>query len=337
MKGRTLSVVALMVMFLLVTMFGSRISPIASEAGAQTKKEGNIEFPTKPIEMVIPWAPGGGTDIVGRMIAQSLEQFLPTKIIVVNKPGAGGALGVQEVVSLSKPDGYTLLFAGNSLVAQTYITKGRVDFNKFVLLGVLNQDFHLVGVGKGAPWATIDEFIKYAKSNPGKIRMAHGGVGSMPHLSVALFQKRAEVKFQEVPFAGANPINMALMGGHIEAGMLLTGETAPLFKSGDLRILAIDSENRLEAYPNIPTFKEKGIDVGVVIWRGVWILKGTPEPVLKIFEEAIEKVGNSQSFKEMLVKAGYIPANILGRTKLEETIKKEDRISVEALKIIGLL
>jgi len=238
---------------------------------------------------------------------------------------------------MTKPDGYTLLFAGNSLVAQTYITKGRVDFNQFVLLGVLNQDFHLVGVAKGAPWATIDEFVKYAKSNPGKIRMAHGGVGSAPHLSAALFQKRAEVKFQEIPFAGANPINMALMGGHIEAGMLLTGETAPLVQSGDLRILAIDSENRLKEYPNTPTFKEKGIDVGILIWRGVWILKGTPEPVLKIIEEAIGKVGNSQSFKDMLVKAGFIPANILGRTKLEETIKKEDRISVEALKAIGQL
>ena len=142
----------------------------SSEAMAAAK----TEFPNKPVSMVVPFQAGGGTDVVGRMIAHAMEPFLGNKVIVLNKPGGAGIAGIQEVV-FAKPDGYTILFTTGTPIIQTYVTKKRVDYRQLVLLGIMNKDYFATGVAKNAKWATFDDFIQDAKRNPGKIRVGHPG------------------------------------------------------------------------------------------------------------------------------------------------------------------
>ncbi|MDO8597701.1 MAG: tripartite tricarboxylate transporter substrate-binding protein, partial [Sulfuricaulis sp.] len=137
-------------------------------AGIDSSEAAGIEFPNKVINLVVPFPPGGGTDVVGRMIAEVMGEFLPTKVIVVNKGGAAGVVGTQQV-ALAKPDGYTLLFTSQSIVTQSYETKGRVSHKQFILLGMLNEDAFGIAVARDAPWQTLQEFIKDAKTRPGKI------------------------------------------------------------------------------------------------------------------------------------------------------------------------
>ena len=313
-------------LILLLVIPGISNLTISSDLVAGTK----VDFPTKPISLIVPMSPGGGTDVVGRMIANEMGQFLPNKVIVLNKPGGAGVAGIQEV-AFAKPDGYTLLFLTATPIVQTYVTKKRVNYKDFFLLGMVDKDSFTLVVPKNAKWATSDEFFRDAKENPGKIRLGHPGVGTSVHLVVPILEKYTGVIFQQVPFAGSNPTHMALLGGHIEAGMTTVGDVSALVKSGDLRLLAVSGENRWKEYPEIPTFKEKGIDIGIAHWRGIWALKKTPEPVLDILEEAIRKAANLQSYQDMMIKAGKIPDNIVGRTKLQERLEKEDKSIKEAL------
>lgn len=180
---------------------------ISSDVIAATK----VDFPTKPISLIVPMSPGGGTDVVGRMIANEMGQFLPNKVIVLNKPGGAGVAGIQEV-AFAKPDGYTLLFLTATPIVQTYVTKKRVNYKDFFLLGLVDKDSFTLVVPKNAKWATCDEFFKDAKENPGKIRLGHPGVGTSVHLVVPILEKYTGVIFQQVPFAGSNPTHMALLG-----------------------------------------------------------------------------------------------------------------------------
>ncbi len=305
---------------------------ISSPVVAATK----AEYPTKPITLVVPMSPGGGTDVVGRMIANEMSQYLPNKVIVLNKPGGAGITGIQEV-AIAEPDGYTLLFLTATPIVQTYATKKRVNYKDFLLLGLVDKDSFVLVVPKNAKWATSDEFFKEAKEKPGKVRLGHPGVGTSVHLVVPMLEKYTGAKFQQVPFAGSNPTHMALLGGHIDAGITTVGDVAALVKAGDIRMLALSGESRWKEYPDVPTFKEKGIDVGILHWRGIWARKETPVPILDILEETIRKAANSQSYRDTMIKAGKIPDNIVGRTILQERLKKEDSSIKEALMRLNLL
>jgi tripartite-type tricarboxylate transporter receptor subunit TctC len=295
------------------------------------------DYPIRPISLIVPFAAGGGTDVVGRMIANAMEPFLSNKIIIVNKAGGAGITGIQEVAT-AKPDGYTILFTTGTPIIQTYMTKKRVDYNKFHLLGMVNKDSFALAVPQKAKWATLEEFVKDAKKNPGRIRISHPGVGTTQHLALPMVEQPAGIKFQYVPFAGNHPAHIALLGGHLEAVMTMVGDVSALVKSGDVRMLAVSGETRLKEYPDVPTFKEKiGADVGISHWRGIWALKEIPEPILATLEEAILKAANSQGYKDMMTKAGYTPDNLVGRAKLQSRLEKEDKSIRDALRSLKML
>jgi tripartite-type tricarboxylate transporter receptor subunit TctC len=322
----------LMVVSLVLGIAGTGILAFSPEAMAAAK----TEYPTKPVSMVVPFQAGGGTDVVGRMIAHAMEPFLGNKVIVINKPGGAGIAGIQEVV-FAKPDGYTILFTTGTPIIQTYVTKKRVDYRQLILLGIMNKDYFATGVAKNAKWATFDDFIQDAKRNPGKIRVGHPGAGTTQHLTLPSLEKSAGVKFQQVPFAGNHPSHIALLGGHLEACQTLVCDSDPLVKSGDMRLLAVAAETRLKEYPDVPTYKEKGVEIGISHWRGIWAAKGIPEPILAILEEAIRKASNSQGYNDMMVKSGYIPDNFVDQTKIKARLELEDRSVKEALKSLNML
>lgn len=295
------------------------------------------DYPTKPISMVVPFQAGGGTDVVGRMIASAMEPILGNKIIIVNKPGGAGIVGIQEV-AIAKPDGYTLLFTTGTPIIQTYMTKKRIDYKKFHLLAMVNKDSFTLVVPQKAKWTTYEEFVKDAKANPGKIRISHPGVGTTQHLALPMIEQPSGIKLQYVPFAGNAPAHVALLGGHIEAALTMVGDVSALVKSNEVRMLAVSGENRLKDYPDVPTFKEKvGADVGISHWRGIWAVKEIPDPILATLEEAIYKAANTQGYKDVMLKGGYTPDNLVGRVKLQARLEREDKSIKDGLKSLKML
>lgn len=336
MKSHTLSKVILVILSIHLTISVGTDLYSSSEAFAEIKKEASIKFPTKPISIIIPYPAGGGTDVVGRMFAKVFEQFLSQPVVVINKVGGGGVIGTQEVAS-SNPDGYTLLSQSGTMISQTYLTEGKVNYKDWILLGIMNKDEFTVVVAKDAPWVTFDEFIKDAKNNPGKISMAVAGVGTSHNLSVYLLEKAAGVRFNKVPYAGGHPMNVALLGKHVDSACPMVSDAATLVKSGEFRMLAVSSGKRVGAFPEVPTYKEKGMGIDLVLWRALWARKEVPKPVLEILGEAIDKALGSQVYKDMLKKAGYTPIHMVNKAELQEHLQNEDRLIKDGLKLSGLL
>jgi tripartite-type tricarboxylate transporter receptor subunit TctC len=321
------------VLFLALTIPLIGCLNLSPEAFAASK----VEYPTKPITMVISYEAGGGTDLCGRILAHAMEPFLSNKVIILNRPGAAGRLGIQEVLA-AEPDGYTLLYMSGTPIIQTYMTKKQIDYTNFQLLCVVNRDYFALVVPQKAKWATYEEFIRDAKSNPGKIRISHPGVGSTQNLALPLFEQGAGIKLQYVPFKGNAPAHNALLGGHIDAAFSMVGDITALAKSKEVRILAVSGEGRQKEYPEVPTFKEKnGVDISISHWKGVWAPKKVPESVLDILEGAIQKAANTQGYSDKMIKTGFEPDNIVGRSKLHSLLEKEDSAIKASLKSMNML
>jgi tripartite-type tricarboxylate transporter receptor subunit TctC len=329
----TLNLLSSVLVMLLVFSVSSG-SILSSKAYAQAKADVSQGFPVKPISQVVAWGPGGGTDLAARIFATFLEKYLPTKVLVVNKAGGSGSIGAQYVAS-AKPDGYTLLNTSNSLALSTYQTKGRVSHEQFILIGILSEDAFGIVVRKDAPWKTFDEFIRHVKSNPGKIRIGNTGVGSYGYMAVVAIEKAAGVKFQSVPFPGSQPSNTATLGGHVDCSSTPVSDVLALLRSGELRMLAVESEKRGELIPDVPTCKEMRIDAVTIIWRGLFVQKDTPRPVVNILREAIGKVVHSKAYKDKMVSAGFTPADLVDEAKLQELMKKEDKTAGEMYREMG--
>ena len=309
---------------------------LASFAGTGYSEAAGTEFPNRVINLVVPFPPGGGTDVVGRMIAEVMGEALRTKVIVVNKGGAAGVVGTQQVAS-AKPDGYTLLFTSQSIVTQTYETKGQVTHKQFILLGMLNQDAFGIAVARNAPWQTMQDFVKDARARPGQITMGTTGVGSITYMQIPLLEKAAGVKLQPVPYQGSAPFQMATVAGEVAAAGVVVGDAAALLKAGRLRLLGIMSAKRLEEFPDVPTYREVGVPVDFIFWRGLFVHKDTPQPIVEILRDAVGKVARAPAYKEMLAKGGYIPGDLVGEAELQEFLKREERIVEEVYKDIGVL
>jgi tripartite-type tricarboxylate transporter receptor subunit TctC len=262
------------------------------------------EYPEKEISFVVPFAPGGGTDVIARYIANALRNELGKPVSVMNKPGAGGVAGLRSV-STSKPDGYTIAINSTSMILQKYVNINYVDRAQIEPIAMINSDPSAFTVRMDAPWKTINEALAWAKENPEKMTVANGGAGATFHICAAILEKRAKVKFTHVPFNGSNPAALAVAGHHVEATSISPAELKFLVDAGKLRILAISTEKRDPMFPNVPTYKESGIDFVAGLWRGVVAPKGTPKPIVAKLAESIKKIVNSAEYKQFLDKGGY--------------------------------
>lgn len=262
------------------------------------------QFPKREITMIVPWAAGGGTDIVAREIARLMEKELGKPVVVMNVEGGGGAVGFQKIAT-SRPDGYTIGFTTNSMLLQKYTASTFVDYKKLKHIAMVNEDPATLTVNATAPWNTITEFVDYAKKNPNKIRIANSGPGAIWHVAAMLLEEKIDTKFIHVPYSGAAPAGIAVAGGHIEATTVSPAEVRSLVDSGKLKMLAIAAAERDPNFPNIPTLKESGIDLVIGVWRAVAVPKDTPAYVIQILENAITKAVHSSEYKEFMAKAGF--------------------------------
>jgi tripartite-type tricarboxylate transporter receptor subunit TctC len=260
-------------------------------AGAQ-------DFPTKPIEVVVGYAPGGGTDMVSRAIADVASKYLGQTLVVNNKPGATGIIGSQYVYN-AKPDGYTLLVAGGSETVSVPHFKSLpfnpiTDFDPVIRLMVERVGFY---VRTDSPWKTMKEFIADAKQNPDKYLYGTSGVGGLHHAAVLVTEKRTGIRLTHVPQKGGAENLTALAGGHVSVAMASPNEAYALVQGGRVRCLALTSLERSPTEPNAPTMRELGYDVYIDNQKGFVLRKGVPQPIRQKLHDAVKKAWDDPQFK----------------------------------------
>ena len=291
-------------------------------------------YPEKDITIIVPWSPGGGTDVITRYIADMVEKDLGKPVVVVNKTGGGGLVGFQTVAN-AKPDGYTIATVSTSMILQKYAALTYVDRTRVEPIAMINVDPSAFTVKGDAPWKTLNEALDWAKKNPGKLRVSNSGPGAIWHICAATLEKKAGVKFTHVPYKGGNPAAVAVAGGHVEATTASPAEVSSFAQAGKLRILAISSEERDARFPDVPTYKESGVDLVIGTWRAIVAPKGTPEEVITKLSASIKKAVHSPKYKAFLEKGGFGWA-YQGPEELGATMKRNDEDFSKVIPGLGL-
>jgi tripartite-type tricarboxylate transporter receptor subunit TctC len=262
------------------------------------------DYPGKPIELIVPVAAGGGTDIVGRAFAESAKKYLPQQpMIVVNKPGASGAVGTGELIN-ARPDGYKIgiIICEITIIPNLGITK--YTASDLRPIARLNADPSAITVRADAPWQTVEEFIADARKRKDPVTVANAGTGSIWHMAAAAFAEKIGLPVNHVPFLGAAPAVVALLGGHVDSITVSPGEVAQHVAAGKLRTLAVMSDQRVGGlFEKVPTLKERGIDLSVGVWRGLAVPKATPPDIVRTLSEVAAKAADDAVFRDTLAKA----------------------------------
>lgn len=291
-------------------------------------------FPSHVIQMVVPYTAGGGTDVVARFVADALGNALPQKVVVLNKVGAAGMLGAQ-FVKAAPADGYTLLFTSQSIVTHEHESQGKISHKDFIFLGMLNQDAIGLAVEQKAKWRTLKEFLDDARKAPGTLSVSTTGPGSVTHMQIPLIEKAAGVKLNAIPYPGSAGTQLAVLSNTVNAVSVIMGDGTSLLKDGKLRLLGVMSASRLEVHPDVPTYSELGMKLDWIFWRGLFVHRDTPPPVVAILRQAVAKVARSQAFQTRMVQGNYIPAAIVDEAKLATFLRKEETVVDEVLKSLA--
>ena len=265
-----------------------------------SKEQDSIIYPTKTIELVVPWSAGGGSDRFGRAITQVIkdENLLPEPVVVVNKPGANGMIAANFVGN--KPDDtHTLITNVTGDIGAWISSKSKdVSIDKFKPVAMLAWDEYVLMVKSDSPFNTLGDLINYSKEHPDEVTFAGTGIGTVEHMLHETLITETDAQVEYVPYEGGGEIMSALLGGHITANWANPGEAEAQIEAGTLKALAVASENRLDFLPDIPTAKEQGYDIVIRQYRGVLAPKNMPDEYLNILVNVLRKVSESDVFKE---------------------------------------
>lgn len=307
--------------FLCATMFGGL-------AFAQEK------FPTKPISIIVPYAAGGGHDLVTRIVQTPLEKSLGQPIVVINKTGGGSTIALSAVRE-SAPDGYTIGITLEALLAVQYtIPQAGIKYTDFEPIVYFGNTPNILAVRKEAPWNTLKEFIDYAKANPGKVSVGNSSQGGNNHLEAIAIERAAGVKFIHTPYKGTAASIPDLLGGHVHAIAAGLADTISLVKGGKVRLLGITPQ-RSKAVPEVPTFKEQGLDVDFgqsYIFVGP---KGIPAEKVKVLYNAFKAAAESKEVKDFFDRSGSTIA-LQGPEGLGKWLQAQDKICKELVAVSGI-
>ncbi len=267
-------------------------------------------YPSRPVELVVPASAGGGTDVLARLFSDAARKHFAQPLTVINKPGASATIGMAEIAA-ARPDGYKIGMVVSELAIMPHLGVGKFSPADFTMIAGLNADPAGITVRADAPWNTVEEFLAAAKANPGGMRVGNSGNGSVFHLAAAAVEDKTGVKFTHVPFQGAAPSVLALLGGHIDAISVSLAEASAHIQAGKLKALAVMANKRMASFDKVPTLKERGIDVSVSVWRGLAITKGAPPEVVAALKAMTVKTAEEPAFKAGLEKAnlGYALAD----------------------------
>ena len=256
-------------------------------------------YPSRPIELIVPAGAGGGTDVLARAYAEAVKTHLPQPVTVINRPGASGMIGHGEMIA-ARPDGYKIAMVFAEIVIVPHLGQTKLSYEDFVPIAQLNYDPAAITVRADAPWKTIEEFVAAAKARPGEMKMGNSGNGSIWHLASAAFEEKAGIQCSPIPFGGAAPAVVALLGGHVDAVAVSPGEVAAHVQGGRLRTLAVMADKRVKGFDGVPTMKERGIDVAIGTWRGIAVPKGTPPDTIAVLSEATRKAAQEPVLRDAL-------------------------------------
>jgi tripartite-type tricarboxylate transporter receptor subunit TctC len=299
-------------MMTLPVIYNRKLLALMTAAPMQAFAQAASDYPSRPIELVVPFGAGGGTDILARVTAEAAKKHSSQPITVVNRPGASGSIGLTEVVN-ARPDGYkiAMVTVEMAIIPHMGIAKfsPEADFTPLVRL---NADPVVLTVSATSPWKTIEEMVDAAKKSKDPLKFGNAGTGGVSHLAAVALAQKAGTTFNHVPFQGNAPAVVALLGGHIDAVTASPSEVFSFVQSGKLRALAVLADQRLGgAFAQVPTMKERNIDLSVGTWRGLAAPKGLPADVLSRLSAIALKTANEPAVKEAMEKQnlGYSVAD----------------------------
>ena len=279
-------------------------------------------WPDRPIEIVVGFAPGGGTDITARTLATHLEKELGGSVVIVNKSGASGAIALTYVAR-AKPDGHTLGMTNMPGLLTIPIERAAgYTPADFTYLANLVRDPCAFSVSVNSPYQTLADLLVAARANPGKISVGTAGIGTDDHLQMVLFEKLTGTKLNHVPFTGSAPQRNSVMGGHTVVGGMNVGEAMP-YNGVNLRILAQASDGRSGLAPAVPTFKEQGVDLVFASERGLVAPKGLPADIQNKLEQALAKIVQNPEFRQQM-KTQFTEIDYLASGPWQARLKKAD-------------
>ncbi len=295
-------------------------------------------YPSRPITMIVPFPPGGVADLTGRPTAFAMEKFLKQRIIIENKAGAGGAIGMAATAN-SKPDGYTIMMALSSIsiippAERLFDRKPAYEMGQLAPIALISADPTVLVVRSDSPWKTVKDFVDDAKKRPGKINYSSSGIYGTLHMAMEIFASAADIKVFHVPYQGGGPAVTALLGGQVEA--LASGPSAVIgqIKAGKLRPLATWGDKRLASLPDVPTFKELGYNAEFYIWSGLFAPAGTPAPVLQTLRNAARQAVDDPDFKNAMAKI-ETPVYYLDAPEFQKFWDKDAKALADAVKRVG--
>ena len=297
-------------------------------------------YPTRAITMVVPFPPGGLADLVARPVAEAMARDLGQPVVIENKAGAGGGIGMGQAAK-AKPDGYTILMALSSLtvIPEADALLGRAPLFTLPDLRAIARytaDPTVLAVRADAPWKTVKEFVDDAAKRPGAINYGSSGNYGTMHVPMEILAQTAGVKLTHIPFTGAAPAVVALLGGQIDAVSSGPATVLQHVKAGKLRVLAHWGNGRLAAMPEVPGLKESGFSAEYAQWSGLFIPAGTPEPIAQRLRAAANFAGQDARVKEIIQNAGS-PVQFLDATEFEKYVQQDAKVMVDVVKRIGRL
>jgi len=317
------------------------LAAIALAITANLAAPARAEYPEKPVEIIYPFGAGGSGDTLVRLFASAVQKNTGNELLIVNLPGAGGNIGFSKVAR-AKPDGYTLLSVSPSLAinATLFANPGYDPVEDFEVVAPLSVVPNILVVPPSSPFNTIEELIDYAKKNPGKLKFGSSGLGTSLHLAAELLKVEAGIDMVHVPYSGSANAVLDLLGGRIDLMFDSSSSSLPNIMGGKARALAIATDKRLSALPDVPTLAEVGFPkVQSSAWTGLLAPKGTPEPILEklnqIFTEAlrdeevldnlVNKLGGEPFNASREEFASFIAEQVEMNRSLIETLKLEKR------------
>jgi tripartite-type tricarboxylate transporter receptor subunit TctC len=301
---------------------------IAACAGGASAQEAQAWTPEEPIEIIVGFAPGGGSDQVARNISAAAEDVFPVPLVVVNQPGAAGVLAAQEVAR-AEPDGYTLLVAGGS--ESTSVPAHREvpydpgeDFE--AIMRLTNNPYFYV-VSADSPYQTIEDLIEAARENPGEITQANSGVGSLAHSIGLMLEEAAGIELKHVPYQGGAPGLQALVAGQVDTTVGATEEILGQVQAGTIRVLASTGAERSAHYPDVPTLTEKGFEVVATNMKGLVAPAGTPPEVIGYLHEHFRQAMEADVWQDFAERVGEPDNYQDGPTFEESQVEQLERVS----------
>jgi len=298
------------------------------------------KYPNRPITIIAPFPPGGVADLTARPVAAAMEKVLKNPVVVVNKTGAAGAVGMSFVAN-SKPDGYNLLMALSSIsiipeADKLFDRKPAYTMDQLVPIALISADPTIFVVSADRPWKSARELVDDAKKRPGQISFSSSGVYGTLHMAMEMLSHAGAISLKHVPYSGAGPALTAILGGHVDTLASGPAVVIPHIKAGKLRPLAGWGAKRIQSLPDVATFKELGYDIEFYIWAGLFAPRGTPEPVIKSVRESVRQAVNTPEFKTAMEKL-ETPIAYLDAPEFQKFWDKDAKMLAAAIKRVGKL